>query len=66
MKKEEKKLSKKQLWELLTEQWKKWQSNAHEDDCMSLLDYADEFVGTTFHGVNVVADRHGDIDFIYN
>jgi hypothetical protein len=59
-----KKLSTNELWELMRKQWNDWQKNAHSDDCMSLMDYADEHVGTTFHGATVHNER-GDIIFKY-
>jgi len=59
-----KKLSTKELWELMRKQWQEWQKNADEDDCMSLMDYADEFVGTTFYGARV-HNENGDISFKY-
>tara|TARA_R110000803_G_scaffold151414_1_gene216564 strand:- start:196 stop:450 length:255 start_codon:yes stop_codon:yes gene_type:complete len=53
-----------QLWELMREEWQEWQKNAHQEDRMSLLDFADEYSGTTFHGARVIND-FGEIKFKY-
>ena len=34
-------LTNSQLWELMREEWQEWQKNAHQEDRMSLLDFAE-------------------------
>jgi hypothetical protein len=52
------------LWDLMEEEWQEWQRKSHQEDRMSLLDFADEYVGTTFHGARVSND-FGEITFTY-
>jgi hypothetical protein len=60
-----KRLSVNELWELMREDWNKWQFKAHEDDRMSLMDYAQEYVGTTFNGAQVFLNDHYEVSFRY-
>ena len=53
MNKTNKEFTEKDLWNLLKQDHQKYNSQAHQEDRMSLNEFSEELVGTNFHGYNV-------------
>lgn len=52
--------TKEEWWNLVRKDWEQWNSKAHEDDMMGLVDYVDN-VGKIY-GWKPTRDRYGDLD----
>tara|TARA_R110001583_G_scaffold156716_1_gene308410 strand:+ start:187 stop:441 length:255 start_codon:yes stop_codon:yes gene_type:complete len=59
---QQKKMSRKQLELELIEDWNKWQSKAHPEDKMSLIEYAEDL--GVYKGYKVVVNGYGYIEFL--
>ena len=52
-----------ELWNFLRQELKNFNAESHEEDQLTLDDFAHEYFGTTFHGYEVRRDKFHQIYF---